>query len=45
MAGLTVAMVLVILNIFGLLVYHRRRYAKYLNPFYVHYSSQQPFGQ
>ncbi|XP_067050929.1 uncharacterized protein [Acropora muricata] len=28
MAGLTVAMVLVILNIIGLLVYHRRRYAK-----------------
>lgn len=45
MAGLTVAMVLVILNIIGLLVYHRRRYAKYLNPFYVHYTSQQPFGQ
>ena len=45
MAGLTVAMVLVVLNIIGLLVYHRRRYAKYLNPFLVHYTSQQPFGQ
>ena len=45
MAGLTVAMVLVILNIIGLLVYHRRRYAKYLNPFHVHYTSKQPFGQ